>query len=207
MNRILALAAAALLAAAPPSSVSAVEKGDDGLHKQPWFSYTFKDLAEDVEAAKEAGKRLAVFVEQRGCIYCTKMHEEVYSDPEISKFIADNFMVVQINMFGDEEVTDFDGESLPEKEMVRRWNVLFTPTVLFMPETPPEDGTAAAAARRDHAGRLRQEHRTRHVHLGARKGLRGRRTLPEIPCPHDRGTAGKQLMRKTTKGTGAARDA
>lgn len=146
MNRILALAAAALLAAAPPSSVSAVEKGDDGLHKQPWFSYTFKDLAEDVEAAKEAGKRLAVFVEQRGCIYCTKMHEEVYSDPEISKFIADNFMVVQINMFGDEEVTDFDGESLPEKEMVRRWNVLFTPTVLFMPETPPEDGTAAAAA-------------------------------------------------------------
>jgi hypothetical protein len=43
-------------------------------------------------------------------------------------------MVVQYNMFGDEEVTDLDGESLTEKQAMRKWCVVFTPTMIFMPE-------------------------------------------------------------------------
>ena len=39
-----------------------------------------------------------------------------------------------INIFGDIEVTDFDGETLPEKEIVKKWGVMFTPTVMFFPE-------------------------------------------------------------------------
>ena len=124
----------------------AVEIGEDGLHKQPWFSITFKDLNEDLETAASEGKRLAIIFEQRGCIYCQKLHEEVFSDPEISQFISDNFIMVQMNLFGDEEVTDFDGEVLPEKEMARRWGVVFTPTILFMPETAAEDTAAHQAA-------------------------------------------------------------
>lgn len=122
------------------------EVGEDGLHKTPWFSITFKDLAEDVEAARENGKRLALIFEQRGCIYCQQLHEKVFSDPEVSQYIQDNYVVVQFNLFGDEEVTDFDGEALPEKEMARRWGVVFTPTILFMPERAPEGGSAAEAA-------------------------------------------------------------
>ena len=53
---------------------------------------------------------------------------------------------MQMNLFGDEEVTDFDGEAMAEKDMARRWGVVFTPTILFMPETPPASGTAGAAA-------------------------------------------------------------
>jgi thioredoxin-related protein len=121
------------------------EVGEDGLHKQPWFALTFKDMAEDLAAANAAGKRLAIIFEQRGCIYCKKLHEEVFSDPEISSMISDEFMVVQMNMFGDEEVTDFDGEALSEKEMARRWGVVFTPTVLFMPEEAPAGAAGAAA--------------------------------------------------------------
>ncbi len=138
------LAAAALLALAPLGAAAA-EIGEDGLHKQPWFSVTFKDMGEDLEAAAEAGKRLAVIFEQRGCIYCEKLHEEVFADPEIAAYIAENFMVVQMNLFGDEEVTDFDGTALPEKEMAGRWGVVFTPTILFMPDAAP-DGPANAAA-------------------------------------------------------------
>ncbi|TYO91592.1 thioredoxin family protein [Oceanicella actignis] len=144
--KTLRAAALALAALAAAGAARAVEIGEDGLHKQPWFSYTFKDLREDIQTAREQGKRLVLFIEQRGCIYCKKMHEEVYSDPEIADFIARNFMVVQINMFGDEEVTDLDGATLTEKEAVRRWGVLFTPTALFMPDTPPEDGRNAAQA-------------------------------------------------------------
>ncbi|NRG19307.1 thioredoxin fold domain-containing protein [Rhizobiales bacterium] len=126
--------------------VNAAEMGDDGLHKEPWFSTTFKDVAEDIEAATEAGKRLAIIFEQRGCAYCRKMHEEVFSDPKVAAYISENFMVVQYNLFGDEEVIDIDGEELSEKTAARKWRVVYTPTILFMPEVAGEDSNAGAAA-------------------------------------------------------------
>ena len=140
--RLIALLAALLMIV----PAAAAEIGEDGLHKTPWMVVTFKDMAEDLETAWDEGKRLAIIFEQRGCIYCKKMHEEVFTDPEVADFIKANFMVVQMNLFGDEEVIDFDGEALPEKEMARRWGVIFTPTILFMPDELPESGTAAQAA-------------------------------------------------------------
>lgn len=135
----------AALALLIPLAASAAEIGDDGLHKQPWFAITFKDMAEDLEAARQEGKRLAVIFEQRGCIYCAKLHQEVLSDPEVAGYIADNFMVVQYNLFGDEEATDFDGEVLPEKRMANRWGVVFTPTIMFLPEETPQVRAGEAA--------------------------------------------------------------
>ncbi|MCI4662026.1 MAG: thioredoxin family protein [Neomegalonema sp.] len=140
------LIAALIGALAMVAAGQAQTLGEDGLHKTPWMAITFKDMTEDLQSASEQGKRLAIIFEQRGCIYCKKMHEEVFPDPKIAQYISENFMVVQMNLFGDEEVTDFDGESLSEKEMARRWGVVFTPTLMFMPEEVPESGTAAQAA-------------------------------------------------------------
>ena len=110
------------------------EIGDDGLHKAPWMRDTFKDLSEDLDEATAEGKRLMVLIEQRGCIYCKKMHEEIFPIPEIDALLSDAFFVVQLNMFGDVEVVDFDGEALSEKALARKWGLLFTPTLLFFPE-------------------------------------------------------------------------
>lgn len=134
---------AALILALPASGT---ELGEDGLHKTDWMRNTFKDLREDLEEANAEGKRLAVIVEQRGCIYCTKMHEEVFPRPEIGDYIRENFFVVQLNLHGDTEVTDFDGEVLSEKAAARKWGLLFTPSVIFLPEEVPEGETAAQAA-------------------------------------------------------------
>lgn len=128
------------------STANGAKLGDDGLHKQPWFSITFKDIKEDIQAAKDAGKRLAIIVEQRGCLYCKKLHETVFSNPKIAKYIADNFVVVQYNMFGDEEVIDLDGKTLTEKSAIRRWGLAFTPTVMFLPDQTNEKLTAKQAA-------------------------------------------------------------
>lgn len=142
MFRILALLAA--LAASP--AAFAAELGDDGLHKPDWLRDTFRDLREDLDEANAEGKRLLILWEQRGCIYCSQMHAEVYPDPEIDTLIRDNYFVLQMNLFGDIEVTDFDGTTLPEKDMARRWGVVFTPTMMFMPETVEEGQTAQQAA-------------------------------------------------------------
>ena len=147
IRKILAgMAMLALTLSAGTPSTTAAEVGADGLHKQPWFSVTFKDIREDMGAAKEAGKRLVLIFEQRGCIYCRKMHEVLLADPKIAAYIKANFMVVRLNMFGDEDVTDLDGKQLTEKTAARRWGLLFTPTLMFMPEVAPKGGTAAEAA-------------------------------------------------------------
>ena len=126
--------------------VAAATVGDDGLHIQPWIRDTFKDLQEDLDEANEEGKRLAIFFEQRGCIYCTKMHESVYPDPELSNYIDENFFVIQLNLHGDLEVVDFDGNTLTEKQIARKWGILFTPSVIFLPEEVEEGKTAIQSA-------------------------------------------------------------
>ena len=142
MKRLIATITAVLLA----FPVGAAELGDDGLHKAPWMRDTFKDLTEDLEEANAEGKRLLLMFEQIGCVYCTKMHEEVCPDPEVTRMLEENYFVVQLNLHGDIEVTDFDGEVLPEKKMARKWGILFTPTLLFMPEKVDGGMTAAQAA-------------------------------------------------------------
>ncbi|MCT4654962.1 MAG: thioredoxin family protein [Cohaesibacter sp.] len=146
LSNIVRACALAFLFALPLALPAQAEMGDDGLHKQPWMRDTFKDLAEDLAEANDEGKRLMVMIEQRGCIYCRQMHEEVYPNPEISKFIEENYFVVQINMFGDVEVTDFDGSTYSEKDIVKKWGVLFTPTVLFFPQTVDSDTPANKVA-------------------------------------------------------------
>jgi len=140
------LLAAIALTLSTTMAAFAAQMGDDGLHKTVWMRDTFKDLTEDLAEANAENKRLMIIIEQRGCIYCKKMHEEVFPLPEISTFIEENFFVVQINMFGDVEVTDFDGTALPEKDMVKRWGALFTPMILFFPEDVAEDAIASSAA-------------------------------------------------------------
>lgn len=140
-NFVLALAAVAV-----SLPLHAADLGDDGLHKASWQQDTFKDMAEDLAEANAQGKRLLVMFEQRGCIYCTKMHEEVFVQPEIAALLSDDYYVIQMNLFGDVEVTDFDGTVLAEKDMASRWGVVFTPTMLFLPESVPDGMTGADAA-------------------------------------------------------------
>ncbi|WP_397544587.1 thioredoxin fold domain-containing protein [Roseovarius salis] len=142
MTRILSFIAALMLAL--PSM--AAELGDDGLHKTDWMRDTFKDLPADLSEASAEGKRLMIIFEQRGCIYCKRMHEKVFPMPVIADYIRDNFFVLQMDLYGATEITDFDGESLSERDAARKWGVMFTPTILFMPEEVAEGQSAGEAA-------------------------------------------------------------
>ncbi|HHH89018.1 MAG TPA: thioredoxin [Aliiroseovarius sp.] len=143
--RYIAVFLISLMLAWPAQAASVM--GDDGLHKAPWMELdTFKDMREDLADAQAQGKRLMVIWEQRGCIYCRKFHEEVAVKPAIEKMLTDEFFVVQLNLFGDVEVTDFDGEALSERDMAMKWGIMFTPTFMFFPPEVPEGVTAAEAA-------------------------------------------------------------
>ncbi|SMD04127.1 thioredoxin family protein [Primorskyibacter flagellatus] len=143
MKRLLG---AVLLICGLATAGAALEMGDDGLYDEPFFRDTFKDMREDLAEANAEGKRMVIFFEQRGCVYCHKMHEEIYSRDDVRAFIDENFYVVRLNLHSDTEMTDFDGEVTSEKAAARKWGILFTPTVLFLPEDVPEGVSAPQAA-------------------------------------------------------------
>ncbi len=107
------------------------KRGDDGLWHHDWYVDSFLDLREDLMEAKKKGKRLMVIFEQRGCIYCKKFNVEILSQFYIGDYVRKNFDIVQLNLVGDREVTDFDGTTVTEKELAARWGVAFTPTAFF----------------------------------------------------------------------------
>jgi thioredoxin-related protein len=104
---------------------------EQGLYSQRWFELSFLDLREDFNEAKAEGKRFAVVFEQRGCPYCAKLHNEILALKYINDYVRENFRIVQIDLWGSREVTDFDGARMSEKALAERWGVIFTPTVVF----------------------------------------------------------------------------
>jgi thioredoxin-related protein len=132
---LLGVSAMVLLPHAAAVAGEAVE-GPNGLYVQDWFHESFLDMSEDLAEATEQGKHLAILWEQRGCPYCREMHAVNFADPEIRSYIQENFTVVQLDMWGSREVTDFDGEALEERAMARKWGVHFTPTIMFFSDDP-----------------------------------------------------------------------
>jgi thioredoxin-related protein len=137
-----------LSATAKAEAIPQPTKGEDGIYRHVWFMETFLDLKEDLATAIKNNKRLVIFIEQRGCIYCTKVQTELLVDPEINAFIRKHFEIVQIDMWGSKEVTDFDDEVTTEKKIARKWGSLFTPTIVFLPDSleKVKDKSGAQAA-------------------------------------------------------------
>ena len=125
------------------SASAAAVLTDDGLYRQPWFLDSFLELSDDLDASAQAGKRFAILWELKGCPACRQTHLVNFAKPEIEAFIKEHFDILQLNIVGAREVTDFDGEKVSEKRLAQKYAVRFTPTFQFFPE-----GSAGLAARK-----------------------------------------------------------
>jgi len=108
---------------------------DDGRYTQSWFLNSFLTLKDDLADAEAEGKRFAILWDQRGCPYCQEMHRVNFADPAVNNFIRERFAILQLDLFGSREVTDFDGQAMSEKDIARKYAVAFTPTIQFLPPT------------------------------------------------------------------------
>jgi thioredoxin-related protein len=141
------LAGTAALLAPLPARASALKLNDDGLYTKPWFLESLLDLNDDLKETTDKGKRLLIMWELKGCPYCKKIHEVNLADPAIETFIRDKFELLQLNIIGAREVTDFDGQRLTEKEFARKYGVRATPTFQFFPESTNGLGQKSPQAR------------------------------------------------------------
>ncbi len=118
---------------------------DDGFYREPWFLESFLELADDLATASENKKRLAIMWELRGCPYCRETHLVNFARPEIANYIQQRFEILQLNIIGSREVTDFDGEKLTEKKFAQKYGVRGVPVFQFFPDSVA--GLAAKAPR------------------------------------------------------------
>lgn len=103
-----------------------------GRYSQSWFLESFLELADDFSEAQKAKKRFAILWEQDGCPYCREMHVVNFAIPEIRDYVRQNFEIIQLDIWGSREVTDFAGNTMSERELAKKWKVRFTPTIQFI---------------------------------------------------------------------------
>jgi thioredoxin-related protein len=130
--RQLLLRSLLLLGAAAPAGAQLV--APHAIDIPPWFNQSFLDLREDVHEAAQEGKRLMLYFGQDGCPYCKALIQTNFTQPQIVAKTRKHFLVLALNIWGDHEVTWFDGRAMREKEFARFLKVQFTPTLVFFDE-------------------------------------------------------------------------
>lgn len=106
-----------------------------GYHEKPdWFKLSFLDIREDINEAAAQDKRVMLYFYQDGCPYCAKLLRDNFGQKDIADKTRKNFDVIAINMWGDREVTDLQGNMLTEKQFASNLKVMFTPTLLMLDE-------------------------------------------------------------------------
>jgi thioredoxin-related protein len=126
------------LCAATSTTASAAEKAEfrgAGVFTIPdWFKHSFLDMPEDVADASRSGKRLLIYFGQDGCPYCAALFNTNFSQQHIVDYTRKHFDAIDLNMWGDRDVTDLSGNKMSEKELAAKLQVWFTPSILLIDE-------------------------------------------------------------------------
>jgi len=101
--------------------------------REYFFTQTFGDLPEEMQAARDAGKLgMLLFFEADYCRYCQQMLKEIFSQPEVQDWYQERFVSIAVDIHGDVELKDFDGITLPSKIFSDQRKIFLTPVVSFI---------------------------------------------------------------------------
>lgn len=105
-----------------------------------WFKNSFLDLQEDLSDALSQGKSgIIVYFGQKNCAYCEALMQVNFGkEKDIVEYTRRHFDVVAIDIWGDREVSDLQGELLSEKNYALREQANFTPSLIFYGEDGAE---------------------------------------------------------------------
>jgi len=128
--RFATLLLAALLASVAQLAAAAVEPRDPD---QFFFDQTFGDFGEELQTAREQGKAgVLLMFEMDECPFCHRMKNRVLNQPRVQDYYKAHFLIFPVDVEGDVEVTDFDGNLAAEKEFaLKQFRVRATPVFAF----------------------------------------------------------------------------
>lgn len=101
------------------------------------YSYFFHEswgqFPEELEKARAEGKKgILLFFELDECPFCHRMKTRVLNQPEVQAFFREHFLIFNIDIEGDVEMTDFNGKETTQKMFSEKDNrVRATPVFAF----------------------------------------------------------------------------
>lgn len=98
-----------------------------------FFDDSFNNMQEEIEIAKEDEKKaLLLMFEMDECPFCHRMKQTILNQPEVLAFYRDNFRIISIDIEGDLELIDFEGNSTTQKDFsLQQHRVRATPVFMF----------------------------------------------------------------------------
>jgi len=99
---------------------------------QYFFNQSLGDLTEELEIAAEEGKKgIFIFFEMDECPFCHRMKKTVLNQPEVQAYFSENFHTLTIDIEGDLEIVDFEGNDSTQKGFAKKHRVRATPVMAF----------------------------------------------------------------------------
>lgn len=129
-ERILRQLALLVLTLAPLALLAAADPRDPYEH---FFQPTFGDFQEELDQARADGKKaVLIFFELEECPFCHRMKQQVLNQPEVQDYFREHFAIFSVDVEGDVEVTDFQGNSMRQSDFAfREFRVRATPVFQF----------------------------------------------------------------------------
>lgn len=99
----------------------------------PIFDETFGDFSEELKHAQEKGKTgVFIFFEMDECPFCARMKSTVLNQQRVVDYYKKNFLVFSVDIEGDIEMTDFQGNTMLMKDFAfKQHRVRATPVLAF----------------------------------------------------------------------------
>ena len=112
------------------SAIAADKPRDPGQH---FFNDSFWDFTEELENARDAGKRgILVMFEMDECPFCHRMKATVLNQPDVQDYFREHFLIFPVDIEGDIEVVDFKGKTTTMKDFAfKQYRVRATPVFAF----------------------------------------------------------------------------
>ena len=115
------------------TSVTFAATTDTRNPREFFFTQTFGDLPEEMQAASDDGKLgMLLFFEAEDCGYCRRMLKQVFNQRSVQDWYTERFVNIAVDVFGDVELKDFDGITLPSKVFADQRRIFATPVVSFL---------------------------------------------------------------------------
>jgi len=101
--------------------------------EEHFFDATFGDFSEELQNAKDQGKKgILLMFEMDECPFCHRMKTTVLNQSEIQDYFKENFLIFPVDIEGDVEVVDFQGNTLAQKDFaLKGFRVRATPVFAF----------------------------------------------------------------------------
>ena len=100
---------------------------------QKFFDESFGDFSEEMTLAREQGKKgILLFFEMDECPFCHRMKTTILNQPEVIGYFKKHFLIYSVDIEGDVEINDFQGNSITQKDFAfKEHRVRATPVIAF----------------------------------------------------------------------------